>query len=500
MPRRHWLILLFVLLALTSITSRVEAAADTRRGDKCVVAEDEVITEDFYFICRIVDIRGTVEGDVIGAAAEVTIHRTAHITGDLWVGGGKLVVEGTVGDDLHFGGLTMHVTEWARFTHPRVDLTSVALNTEIHKDATLPGDLLIYGYQAAIVGSVAGDVDFVGETLVIDGVIGGSIDVTVGDPRRSTNIPTLPVYDISFQDPGLWIGPDAYISGNVIYDSNSPSDLPDGVIQGWVAYHQTGTQPDITKVSRANEAASIIVNYIRQALEDTLTLLVLGAIGLRFAPLFIQQPAVEVRERSVPTIGWGLITFMLSIPVVIGVLLLGLLLVLILYVLALNELTLLLGIGVLIITAVLVGLFSFLLFFMGRVIASFMLGKLIERFVDPYVQHLTEYQRLVLTMGIGALIYTLITNVPLPAVGLIVELITTLAGAGAVMMVLRTRFDPFALFPTRTMLTPVIIDTDTLTLEFPLQPALPPPEPEPPQPAPGMENLPEGFNGFDEDW
>ena len=48
-------------------------------------------------------------GDVIGAASEITIHRTAVVTGDLWVGGGKLVVEGRpnklIADALRYGDM-----------------------------------------------------------------------------------------------------------------------------------------------------------------------------------------------------------------------------------------------------------------------------------------------------------------------------------------------------------------------------------------------------------
>src|SRR5574342_252225 len=163
--RRRKLILLLLLL-LAGITSQVEAS-DGMRGDKCEVAEDDYIAEDFYFFCRILDVRGTIDGDLIGAASVITIYRTATVTGDLWVGGGKLVVEGRMGDDLHFFGATMAVGDHARFEHSRIDVLSVAINTEITQNAVLPGDLLVYGYQVRVIGTVGGDVDFGGEALII---------------------------------------------------------------------------------------------------------------------------------------------------------------------------------------------------------------------------------------------------------------------------------------------------------------------------------------------
>ncbi len=495
MRSRTWLIPLLVLLALFSVTNQVEAAAETMRGDRCEIAEDMVIEEDFYFLCRILDVKGTIHGDLVGAAAEVTIRPSAHITGDVWVGGGKLQIMGKIGDDIHFGGLTIRVEEGVIFTSPEIDLTSIALNTEIQTNTSLPGNLLVYGYQAKIAGAIGGDVDFGGEALVIDGVVSGRIDAEVGDARRSTDVPSLPLYDISFETPGLWIGEGAHINQNVSYRATSPSLIPAGTVHGTIRFDQTGSRPDITKVAQANDAARILVSYIREAFEDAITLLVLGAVGLRFVPKIIKHPAVHVRQRTIPTIGWGVMTFILSIPIVIGVLLLGLLLVLILYLLKLHELTLLIGIGLLILTLVLVGLSIFLLFFMGRVVVSFMFGELIERYVLRSAE-LDEYQQMVVTLALGTATYTLLANVPLPGVGLIVELITAFAGAGAVVMYLRGQIDKMALLPVRAA-APRPVSVATTTVSFPK--TLLSPAKEPLSLLPGMENLPEGFTGFDDD-
>jgi hypothetical protein len=152
-PRRKWMtVFLLLLVGFVGVVSRVEAS-DGMRGDRCEVAEDEYIAEDFYFFCRILEVRGTVDGDLIGVASEIKIERTAVVTGDLWVGGGKLTLSGTIGDDVHFAGINLSVSDEARFTHDRIDVLSVALNTEITREAAIPGDLLVYGYQARVDGT-----------------------------------------------------------------------------------------------------------------------------------------------------------------------------------------------------------------------------------------------------------------------------------------------------------------------------------------------------------
>lgn len=487
--RKRNLLILVALIVLLSVASQVEAS-DGMRGDRCEVGPDDYIVEDFYFFCRILDVYGTIDGDLIGVAAEITLHRGSRVTGDLWVGGGRLLVEGAVGDDMHFFGLTAIVGDVARFTNPRVDLMAVALNVEIQKDAVLPGDLLVYGYQARVAGTVGGDIDFGGEALLIEGVVVGRVDAEVGDSRRSADVPDLPFYDLSFENPGLYIAPAALIERDVAYRSVTQAEIPLGAVKGRVRFERIGGQPDITKVAQPDDAAVLLREYMVATVRDVLSLLILGVVALRLVPNVVRQPAIQVRRRTIPAIGWGLATFMLSIPLVIVVLIIGLIVVGILYTIRLSALTLLVGVGVLLMTGGMVGGFTFLLFFMGRVVISFVIGQLIYRYVLR-ITGLGEFRRWVGMLALGAAIYALVTNAPLPAMGLVLELITALAGVGAVAMYGRVLIQESGLLGARfggagapVTVLPALPETMLL------------PEP----PPPGLDNLPEGFTGFDEDW
>lgn len=491
--QRRIVLLMLVLLALGGVVGQVEAA-DGMRGDRCEVGVNDVINDDFYFFCRILDVRGTIDGDLVGVASSVTIHASARVAGDVWVGGGELVVEGKVGDDVHFGGVSLVVNSQARLTSARIDVISVALNTTIAPEAVLPGDLLVYGYQAQIDGTVSGTADFVGEALLINGVILGNVDAEVGDSRRNTDVPSLPFYDVTFSDPGLRVDPGARIEGDLYYDAVTTSVIPRGVVQGRLRFNQTGGQPDITRVEEPDDAAEILSDYLLTTLRDVVTMMLLGAVGMRLAPEVVRQPAIRVRRRTVSTIGWGLLTFMLSIPIIITVFVLGLILVLLLYLLSLSELMLMVGGGVLITTAVLVGGISFLLFFMGRLVISFMFGFIIYRHVLGLIEPGT-YRRWMGMLALGGTVYALMINVPLPALGITMELVTVLSGIGAVVMYLRQRLMESNLFAPQTAAVDITDPTPLLTVSTPTQPRKP--EPAPP---PGLENLPEGFTGFDEDW
>jgi cytoskeletal protein CcmA (bactofilin family) len=485
---RLTIMLLVLIVFVGGVANRAEAAGGMR-GDKCVVGENEHITEDFYFLCRLLDVKGSIDGDLIGVATQVTIHQNAEVTGEVWVAGGKLLIEGTVGNDVHFAGASLVVADIASFTSGKVDVASVALNTEIQQNAVVPGDLLTYGYQANIDGTVGGDVNFAGEALVVNGVVAGNIDAKVGDARRKASVPDLPIYDISFENRGLQIGPNALIGGNVSYRSATPSQIPGGVVQGRIRFQRIGGQPDITKVARPRDAAQILRSYLVTSLRDLLTLMIVGLVGLLLVPNVVRQPAQQIQQRTIPAIGWGLATFMFSIPVVIMVVLIGLVVVLILYFVRLNALTLMVGIGLVVVSSGMVGGIGFLLFFMGRVVVSFMIGQLVYR----YALHLPEQgtlRRWASVLLIGAAAYALLTNVPVPALGLIIELVTALAGVGAVVMYLRSAINVSVLFTSRPEET-----------EPPISPLAPPAPEQPEGEVPsGLENLPEGFSGFDEDW
>ena len=488
--RKRKIALLLVFLALLGIAGQVEAA-DGMRGDRCVVGPDDYIVEDFYFFCRLLDVYGTIDGDLIGVAAEITLHRGSKVTGDLWVGGGRLLVEGTVGDDIHFAGLTVIITETVRFTDSRIDLVAAALNVELRADAVLPGDLLVYGYQARVSGTVGGDIDFGGEALIIEGVVVGRVDAEVGDPRRTADVPDLPFYDLSFENPGLTILPGALIERDVAYRSVSQAEIAPGTVKGRVRFERVGGQPDITKVAQPDDAAQLVREYAVASVRDVLSLLILGAVALRLVPNLVRHPAVQVRRRTIPAVGWGLATCMLSIPLVIVVLVLGLLVVLLLYVIKLNSLTIMVGAGVLLVTGGMIGGFSFLLFFMGRVVVSFVIGQMVYRYLLRIAGQ-GDFRRWVGMLTVGAVLYALLTNMPVPALGLILELVTALAGVGAVAMYGRALLQDVRQRGPRldeagaAIMTAVTIPARATWAEEAL-------------PA-GLDNLPEGFTGFDEDW
>jgi hypothetical protein len=183
---------------------------------------------------------------------------------------------------------------------------------------------------------------------------------------------------------------------------------------------------------------------------------------------------------------------MLSFPMVIMLALISLLFLLILYLINLDMLSLLATVGILaLINLSMVGTILFLLLFLGRVIVSFAIGQLIYRYLLRATDTGT-LRRWLSMLALGGVIYALLTNIPVPWMGLTLELIAILAGIGAVAVYLRQITMPSSLFgPSVPVVQPAAAPRPT-----PTPVVLAPPEDE--EVLLGMDNLPEGFTGFDD--
>jgi hypothetical protein len=386
-----------------------------------------------------------------------------------------------------------------KFTNERIDVTSAALNTEISENAAIPGDLLVYGYQARIQGTIGGDVDFGGEALIINGLVQGRVDASVGDARRSNDFPGLPIYDVSFQRPGLRIDDTAgtvRIIGDLSYSSAYCGPLPPNAVQGRSFCEQTVNQPDIRKAKHSRVAARILANYFRSTLRDMLTLMIIGSVCLRFSPNLIRQPAQTVRRRVITSLASGGLTFVLAFPASIVMILISLMLMGILLLLAINELTIVIGLTLLALNMALISGFAFLLLFMGRVVISFTIGHIVYRY-GLRVTAPGSFRRWIIMLAIGTAIYGLIVNVPIPVWGLVLQMVASFVGIGAVTIYLRELLlTSAAVVATSVEATTTVPQPDSEGSVAVAMPTMPSPVREKPL---GMENLPEGFSWFEED-
>ena len=504
---RHRFLLYLVLMPLSIVMLSlmmgvgVVEATDGMRGNSCVVAEDEYIEHDFYFSCWTLTVRGTIEGDLIGVASKVRITQDAVITGDVWVVGGQLSMRGDIGDDVRFGGADLDIQESSVFTNVGTDITALALSVEIEDGVVIPGDLSMIGYQALIYGDIGGSIDFQGQSLVIDGFVDGDIDAVVGDSRQEISLRTIPFlpYSIRLNDYGLYIDSDARVGGELHYEAPQPASISSAVLTTPAVYTQSLSQQDITRARQPQTFFSILRNYIIEVLRDFIPLTIVGGLFLQFAPAVMTETGKRIRGSALPAVSWGLILTVLFFPITLLAIIISLLLVFLIAVITLNSMTTIVALLLTIINLVFVFGFGFLLFYLGRAIACYLVGIVLTRIVryyiamrshdpdDPpvYIPQISANYRWVL-LAIGTILYSLIVNVPLPSpiptFTLLLEALAAFSGLGALFMLgrdlwyryelrqgvlLRRRHSPF---------DNMLDDRDI---------------------PPGMDNLPDGFTGFD---
>lgn len=493
--------LITILLSLSVGVSAVQAA-DGMTGNRCVVREDEYIEHDFYFVCISLEVRGTVEGDLIGVASTVTISQDAVVTGDIWVLGGQLEARGAIGDDMRFVGADLDIEEPATFSNPRADITAISISTEISPNVTIPGDILMFGYQALVYGNVGGNIDFQGQALQIRGRVDGDVDAIVGDSRQEVSIRTIPLlpYSVQLRDYGLYIEDGGSITGDLRYEAAQSASIPRGVVGGSIQYTQVLSVQDITRAQEPRTVLSIFRNYLIEVLQDVIPLMLVGILALQFFSNTVAEAARRIRRAAPSVISWGLMLSILFFPIALGLMLASVILVFLMTIVTLGSMTIFFSVLLTILNLIFISGFGFLVIYLSRSIACYLLGVMVVNRVrfyfamrnhdpdDPpvYLPPIASEQRWMLLV-LGTVVYGIITNVPLPSPMpffiYLIEFLAASSGMGALFMLARDAYYRYeaqhGLAPRRSF----NLDTDILEdRDAPV----------------GMDNLPDGFTGFDD--
>lgn len=486
--------MLFALtLLILFLGGPVSAAQQTLQGDACTIDAEEVIDGNLFALCRTLLIDGTVNGNLIGAATRVEINGT--VQGDLYMLVGQIDVIGTIGQDFHALGAVVRLHDTAVLSSESSDVLTGSLSTTLFEGVRVPGSVISVGYQLVLDGLVNGEVNFLGSGLEINGTVNGAVDATVGN-TQSTGISQLQTLlipfplDIELIEPGLRIGPTALLNNQLTYSSPSA-----GIIEGEVSleprFTEIDPQADFTQINLGEEEAfgrqfSVLLGQI---VREFLTLALIGSAALFLIPQFFQNAIRNLQLRPLPSLGVGLLTFILSFPVIVIVIVLSILVITIFSLIQINSLIIASGIMLAMLDVGSAGLFYFIAIFITRVVVSIAVGRWLVRMVigDDGSQRV-----LFISLFVGVALLSVLAS--LPVVGLIFNALTAFLGLGAILITLQGQFRrplevPYRSYPTAPSHLPAHPQD---ARQFP-----PPIIEEVPHPL-GMDNLPTGFKGFDE--
>ncbi len=482
------LVFIFILLLVGRGSAFARAI---RQGDQCIIEANETVEGNLFALCRTLQIRGTINGDVLGAATEAKI--SGKITGDIYMLAGQLEITGDVGEDVHFAGSVLHILSAAKLSNPEADLMSLSLSTTIDPGASVPGNVTAAGYQLVLNGPVGRELSFWGSALVVNNTLGGDVDAQVGDPQSTgvSQLQTLIVpfgWDVQLINPGLTIGEKGTVGGHLNYTASVPATIT-GVVSGETTFTKAASQSDLTQIIQPENRGALRL-VATEAIHEFVVLALIGIAALLFVPRPFQVPLRALQSRTLPSAGVGLLAFIVSFPITIVVLVLIILLLIVpLVVLQLD------GLFVVVFSGSVLGawggaasVFYFMAIFISRAVVALFIGRIIVRAAigDDGSQRVAFISLLV-----GIFLLSIVVS--LPVVGIIVSAVTAFMGLGAILIVLNNQLRSLR----ETVPAPALRTSYSTAVRRSDARSLPPPLIDD-QGTPGMNNLPAGFEWWDD--
>jgi len=158
------------LLFLTLSAAESEAAFEK---ESFLLSQGDTLNEDLYFGGRHLRIDGVVDGEIIAGAQRIFIR--GDVIDDANVAAEVIEVDGAIGDDLRAVGRTVTVTG-----RVKGDVLAAGAEVDISRGAVVSGNLYVGAGKAIIDGEVRGSVMGGVGKLSIAGYIGKDVNVRIG--------------------------------------------------------------------------------------------------------------------------------------------------------------------------------------------------------------------------------------------------------------------------------------------------------------------------------
>jgi cytoskeletal protein CcmA (bactofilin family) len=410
------------LIALLALAFATPAKAfDGRSGDNVEIKADEVIEDDVYVGANNFVLEGTVKGDLVVFGQTITINGT--VEGDLIAAGQSVIINGTVTDDARIAGAELKIGKTAVIGG---DVVAGGASLEAQDGSAIEGELVVGAGQTLLEGSITGDVLAGTGSLELNGEFGGDVKAEVGDPQENSMPPSMymPQANIQFPTvkPGFNIAEGAKIKGNLEYTQSKDVEIPANAVSGKV----TRTLPVVDPaVQRANPTpAQKAVTWTFDLFRTIVTLILFGLLLGWLAPTFMKSLVEKMQTQPAASLGWGLVAYaafffailVVFVAMVAGGILFG--------VLTLGGMSgTIIWLGILALFAMIVG-FVLVTAFLTKIIVAWLGGKLIlARFSPALAEHK------VWPLVIGAVLVALV--IALPFVGWLFGILVMFIGLGA---------------------------------------------------------------------
>jgi len=425
--------ILFIAFLLLAAFVTPALAVGVKTDDVMVVSSD--VDDDLYAAARHFTLGATVHGDLIVFAQSVTIQPGGVVEGDLLGAGQDIIIQGEVKGDVRIAGGVILMSSTGKVDE---DLIAAGYSLELESGSQVgtpgsqkAGDVAFAGSQASFSGSIAGDVDMVGEGLELNGNVDGNLKIYVGQ-EKADRLPfgTLPgLSDAQVIPGGLTFGSQAKIGGSLEYTSPEEASVPAAVVaREKVTFHQREFNWERVKTTRQVSTADRVLSRGLSQFRWFISLLLVGLLLAWVTPDLTRRSAEHLQAKPLHSLGWGFVSMfallfgVLSLMVIIGFVgvLLGIL-----------QLTGLLALDIILGSMALFGLVMVYVtaaVLVSKVVVSYLGGQLILRSIKP-----DWAKSRIWPLILGLVIFAILTVIPL-YIGELINLVIVLLGLGALWM------------------------------------------------------------------
>jgi hypothetical protein len=416
--KRSFLIVLALIAFLLFFIPLPALSSDVRFAKDIMISANEVANDDVYLAGDRVRIDGTINGDAIIAGSEIIINGV--VTGDLMAAGRSITINGTVNDDIRMAGQSISLDTKAQIGD---DAMLAGWGLEQLAGSNIGGDLYFGGFQALLAGNVSQNVVGGMNSLELRGTVGKDVKSTVLGDTNISQWPFLPptLRELPQIPLGLTIGDKAKIGGNLSYRSPQVGQISTGAqIAGQVKHTTIITEPEKAPINPFWE--------IVWQIQRLLALLLIGWTMLRWMPRWTKGLAETIQVQPRQCLGWGIVGTIAVVPAAITIFLV------IVFLGGLFAITLpmfippLIGVGFLTYITLTLGL-MLIVTYLAPVIVSLLGGQRLMQWLQ------FNEIRQITTLGIGLLIFVILTTIPL--LGWVVSLTASLLALGAMWVSLR---------------------------------------------------------------
>jgi cytoskeletal protein CcmA (bactofilin family) len=391
-----------VLLVVALLFAGYAQATSIQSGENIHISNLHQIDHDLYAFGQNVTVDGLIKGDLVVGAYEVFIN--GEVTESENIFAYKLHHTGTVGNSLRAFVNTVVIDG-------RVgrSLMFFGYDCRIGKGAVVERDVNINGFSARVDGTVGGNATIRAVRVVISGEIGGDVDIE-GEEIR--------------------IVPPAVIKGNLTYtcEKEAEIDTAAGVtILGETRWERPEEENGEEEEKTGAAAFKTMIFKISKMLAAFLFGIIVVYLFRRYAEVSFHQ----LRTRLSVSFATGFL-FLLILVVAVLILVVSAIFLLVGLALISGEMAPV-GALVLILSMLMVPITAFttvsggIIFYSGKIMFAFLIGYLLVRIFKSEAALLGKAQLL-----FGLIVLALLFAVPY--VGLLIYLLVSIAGAGAIVL------------------------------------------------------------------